>query len=279
MTPKDRNENPTEVALVGPQQGAPEWLVVESEEDQSLDAMQQYRILPRLKLMQSMTDSKRKEAVGGEGTAVVTPGDMVVCERDGGFLAVPCFYFTEWLKQSHLEDKENPQFMDRSFEADSDLARRAKSKESRYEEYSDGRKDSDGKLMRFRYIEQHNFVMYLYGDHPMAGTPLTMGFSKGEYMKGTAFINACMARRVPLYGQVWSFSVGYRERPPKKWFGFDFSNPSEVSPWISKEELPYYKEQHLELAADFKKKRLIVDMSDQDPDSEDSLPAGSEDAI
>lgn len=236
---------------------APSWLTQHVEEDTSTEAMQEYRVLPRVKVIQAMTDQVLKDAFG-EASAIMSPGNELIITKDESFLFVPVFFFTEFCKWSDLKDKNNPTILERSFDKAGELARRSRNKDTRTEEYSGG--------FKARYVEHLNFAGFIYGDHPHAMTPIALSFSRGEFSRGRQYVNAIQLRKidmkqVPLWAQVWSISVGFRDLGDKKWFGLDPINP-EV-PYIQQDEAEFFHAAHDELKDFYKKQKLFVDREDE----------------
>jgi hypothetical protein len=256
----DRNDPPTSLARVGPVE-TPDWLM-EVQDDDSLDNLEQYRILPRAKVIQAMTKKEVKDQFG-EGSLIMVPGTLLATDKQS-FDFVPVFFFTEFQVRSDRSDKVNPFIWERTFDETSEIAKRSRNKDLREEVYPGGTADKPWKK---RWVETLNFCGYIYGDHDQRGTPLVLTFARGEFSKGRAWINAIMSRkvrgvRVPLWCQVWTISTGYREFGEKKWYGIDFENPE--NPWIQADEKEAFKGFYQELKNDFEKKRILVDHGEND---------------
>lgn len=264
-----RDDKPKEVVKV---EAPPQWLAEAAETDQSIEAMAEHRVLPRLKVVQGMSDSALKDAVG-EGGVVLTPGNVLVCSRDEGFEFVPVFFFTEFIEMSDINDSESPTVLERTFDVTHPLAVRARDADQWERDY--GPEDSKGRAKyTARACEVFNFVGFLDGgDIPaeLHGVPLTITFARGEFNTGRSFITAITMRRVggkivPLWAQRWAFTIGFRERDSKKWYGLDVRNPAQ--PYISEEQGAMFKGAHEEFAELFEKQRLSVDHEDKPADAE-----------
>ena len=260
-----RTDTPKEIAKVG-QGDIPAWLAEAAANDASVQGMEEYRILPRLKIVQAMSDSALKKEFG-EGSIVVTPGNALVCKDGETVSFVPIFFWTEFCLWSDRDDTETDMILGRSFDPTSEIAVKSRDADQRQVKYG-----SDGKFIR-RYVEHLNFCGIIYGDHELASAPVVQSFSKGEFSKGRAFCSAIMMRKVggvqvPLWAQVWNFTPGFREKGSKKWWGIDFANPGHENAFITESEMPTAKALYEELKADFDKQRLIVDRRDEADEDE-----------
>lgn len=273
-----RTDPPTELARVAGAGGglaAPDWLKdYEGGDDKAMqDAMREYRILPRLKLIQAMTKQELKTKFG-EGSVILSPGEALVMKNGEKVLFVPVFFFAEFMAWSDRNDKGSQMITERSLDKTSEVALKARDRARRFEPY--GEIDAKTKTPRFtrRYIEFLNFPGFIYTDpddvgegDPLKGQAVTLSFSKGEFRKGRAYINAVSLRRVgsrtaPLWSQVWSLTPAFRDEGEKKWWGLDFENPEGVSPYIRQEEIEFFKGAHEELKKLYEQKALGVDASD-----------------
>lgn len=251
----ERTEEPKEVVKVD----LPEGFLTTSKDD-SFEGMGQYRILSRLKVIQSTAAVELKQEFG-EGSVILSPGNVKLVSIDQQFLFVPCFFFTEYCHWSDLDDKVSQAIFGRSFDITSEIARKAKNEKTREEKY--GQED----CFTSRYVEHLNFAGLIYGDHELAQIPVTLGFCRGEFGTGASFINSIQLRRingqnVKLYGQVWQCGTAFRDKgPKKKWWGIDVKNPE--IPYVLPEEFAFFQEQHEELKQQFKDRLLYVDREDE----------------
>lgn len=255
MAKTTRNDEPTEMTHVG---GAPNWLTDYQQEDDSINDMTEYRVLSRLKIVQSMSAEELKDNFG-EGSIIIAPGNVLVAKKKEPVLFVPVFFFTEFCLWGDRDDPSGPTIRDRSFDKGGDLAARARDPERREEEYEGG--------FIGRYVEHLNFCGFLVGGHEQTGTPLVLGFSRGEFGTGRTFINSITLRKVggktaPLWSQVWQLQTGFREQGSKKWWGIDASQPDEgVSPFIEQDQIEFFLGEHTSCKEDFEKSRIVVDLS------------------
>lgn len=247
--------------------GLPAYLMDHIQDDTSLEAMQEYRILPRLKIIQSMASQELLQKfdpgciIFQPGAAVVSMVNKKTSASDKPFKFVPLFFFVEFCKWADREDKKSSSIMDRTFDPASDLASRARDKNLRFEKYG------DGNLFQARYVEHLNFPGFVYStDHQLRGECCVLGFCRGEFGTGRNFISAVSMRKAPLWSQVFEMNAGFRDRGAKKWWGIDYKIP-EDGPLIDEKDVAFFKQTHQELKDLYAKKKLGVDRSEQDEDS------------
>lgn len=268
-----RNDPPKELVKAG---GTDMSWLGGHEADASLEAMKEYRILPRLKVIQAMSAQDLKNDFG-EGSVILSPGNALLFDNEGAVDFVAVFFFTEFLKIADRDDTNSPMILARSFDKAGELAMKARHKDKRFEPY--GEKEE----FTARYAEVLNFPGFIVSeDHEQRGTPMVLGFSRGEFSKGRQFINAITLRKVggksvPVWAQRWTISSGFRERGAKKWWGIDFQNPElPENLYIKQDEAEFFKAQASEMKDLFEKSRLSVDMSDTSderstPDADDKM--------
>lgn len=279
MSVEKRNDTPDQIRPVGPPAPA-NWLSSYVEEDTSTQSMQEYRILPRFKVIQSLSDTTLRDEFK-EGGVILTPGNISVAAPKTPFLFAPMFFFTEFIKWNDRRDKSLPAIGERTFDKNSPLAVKCRNSESREEGY--GPTDKKGvHAFNARYCEHLNFAGVLYNPETgiAGGIPGTLSFSRGEFMQGKNFVSAIMMRKIggkqaPLWSQVWQFQSVFREKGgDKKWWGLDFKNPE--NPYISEQDAPVARALNKELAELFEQQRLGVDRSDEVEEVVSADPATSE---
>ena len=253
------------------------------EQDSSLQGMDEYVILPRLKILQQMSDPTLKKQFG-EGSAIIRPGDALVWkDGDQPFLFVPHFFYVEFAKWADRRDKENPAVIARTFDPTSEIAKCARDPNRRFEIYADQeKKKTDQEKFRYRYVEHLRFPGVIYGDHPLTGTPVVLSFERGEFGTGKNFISGIKLRRqavevngltkniaVPLWSQVWAIAVTLHGTDPQ-WYGFSFSVP-EVT-LIQPEEAEEHRSAHLSLKEVYEQNRLRVDGDEEETEDPAAVP-------
>jgi len=246
----------------------PNYLQKYIEDDKSLDTLKEQRVVPRLKIIQATSETELKSHFG-EGTVIVRPGDAMICKFNDdprSFDFVPLFFFIEWAKWADLRAGSGPMILDRTHDASSEIAIKSKNFETRTEVYPGHAQLPEPDKHYYRYVEHLRFIGLIYGDHPLAGTPVTLSFERGEWGQGKNFISAVTLRRqtigdtprpVPLWAQVWRLSPKFREPDAsRKWYGFGFE-PADPS-LIREDEAEAMSALHTEFKELFKQSRLMV---------------------
>ena len=246
---------------------APSWLSEAAQGDTSVDSLAQYKTLPRLNVLQGMSDPGLKDKFG-EGSVIVRPGDVLVIDKHGSFDFVPLINFTEYIAWNDRQDKSQPAIQARTFDPAGDIAARCRDSARRTEMY--GPPDPKGVLpFTRRFVEHLCFGGVIYGNHPLVSVEVSFNFSRAEFARGTAFVNAILMRRVngspaPLWAQVWRFNVGIRNNQKGRWYGLDYNCPE--NPWIEEALVGKFRETHVALKELLAKQRLLVDRADEDGD-------------
>ncbi len=281
---KERGEPNRDIVPVKAPEGVPSYLAEFSgEQDTSLNDMQAYRILPRLKVIQGTAKQELLKQYD-PGTIILSPANVKVADVDkkeqcssDPFLFVPLFFFVEFCKWADLKDKSSNSIVDRTFDPGSDIAAKSRDKNQRTEEYG------EKKQFKYRYVEHLNFAGFIYAkndgsEHPLKGEACCLHFERGEFGKGTSFITAASMRRgLPLWSQVWELTAGFRPKSDdKKWWGIDFSIPlDEKLRVIKPDEVAFFKATHEELKSLHAKKKLVVDASGGDDDADEAARAAA----
>lgn len=240
---------------------SPAWLVAAAEQDDSLKAMQEHRVLPRIKVIQGLSKKELRDQFG-QGAVVLNPLNTLIATPGSAFRLVPVFFFSEYVAWNDRKDTKSPAIHARTYDPASEVARRSKKRETREEPY-------EGGYVR-RYVEQLTFPSLFYmPDHPLHMVATSLVFARGEFFTGENFINAIHLRKVgtstaPLWSQVWEFRSAERERKGNQWWGIDFGQPTDGEPFIQENEVDAFSGFYKEMKKLQEAQRLSVDMSDAD---------------
>ncbi len=274
------------------------YLAQYAKDDHSLDAMDEYRTLPRHKMIQA-TSAQKLIAEFGIGTIILQPGNVVVWRYgDDPFPFIPFLFFVEWLKWCDLRDENS--VIGRTMDPTHEYAKKARDSEQRLEIYDGHEERSEKERWHYRYVQAFRFVGVIFDvNHPLHLTPLTLSFERGEFATGQNLINAVKMRKmlvnlfdddgnqlldedgnklvdripVPLFAQMWKVDASLRERgADRKWWGLDVKQMEELVPADIIEEMEA-------LHKDYKKakdaERLIVDEGSQKDDNDPAAVAAS----
>ncbi len=272
----NKRENTEQLTRVQPPAGTPSYLTKYVAEDTSLEQVKEYRILPRIKIVQAMSGEDYKTDFD-EGDVIVNPGGILLSKYDKKakkgkpFLIVPVFAFTEFCLWSDRRDKASPMIQDRSFDKTSMIAARARNPKARFEVYGDPKVEKP--LVR-RYVEHINFASFIYGDdNADKGLLVGLSFSRGEFGRGKRFCTDLSHRHIPTWSQVWAFQPGFRDMGDKKWYGLDHIPPTEENPYgpaILEKEVEFFHAQYEEFGLLMAARKLGV--ADEAPEEVETIP-------
>lgn len=275
MTPERSETLPEKV-------GTQAWLTQHTQEDTSLEALKQYRVVPVLRLIQGLSATELKKQ-HGEGASLLMPGAQPFAGPETYVDIVPLFMFTEFRKYSDRKDKESQMIPDRSHDPRSDLAMCARDGDKRKEIYEGDEKKPADKQRYWRYTEVLCFLCTVYSkDHPQRGTIFTLEFMKGSFWAGKNFSSGCLSRKidgtnVPLYYQVWQIGSGTTQnRDGQEYWIMNFRNPDgEEHPlYVNEAESEAYRTLHKELQNDYDNAKIVIDSVDMDEEHDDSDDEG-----
>ena len=208
---------------------------------------------PFIKIVQKQSDDLLLAAFKA-GDTIIQPQQALITEKTEPFQFVPLFHYREWCTWAPIEMKgQVPAILARTLNMEDQLAKKAMSVDLREEKGY----DFDGKKMDVTHSEHLNFVVALY-NHDFSGDPMIMSFSKAEWKTGAKFAGLIKMRKASIYDCVFNAVVSDIPRSNNygSWFGFDITNPTEVSPWVTKEEHDVFGKLHRELKEHHDKGRL-----------------------
>ena len=170
---------------------------------------------PRLRVMQSQTDRVLVDQ-HGEGSPVIMPDGVKVAEYQHPFDVVTVAFWPTWAKVGDVNDTESDFIMLESWDADSELARRAKSPSLREESYGAGNKYTA------KYQEHLNFAVII-DSGPATGMPCLINFSSGSWQTGSTLSGYLRRRQCPLYINRVKFVTEPRSnKRNQSWFDLAF---------------------------------------------------------
>ena len=238
--------------------------------DTSLETLQEYVLVPFVKVIQGMSDERLKETFG-EGAAIVRPMDVKIGDKKKGFLFVPLFFFTQF--RQWCDRNDDIMIKESTYDPNSTIAKNSRDPEKRVQIYEED-KDKD-KPREYRFVEHLCFVGVIF-DGEYEGTRCLLSFQKGDFRVGRAFASGAQMRKVkieeerkqvPLWAQVWEIKVSLRDRNGNKWWGFDPGNPPEgIEPIIPPEAYAEHAAAFEELSKAHAANKLRVDGEESDPD-------------
>lgn len=245
---KDVSEQITKVT---PDLALPDFL--EGKDIKGIKEMEQFIRPPYIKVIQKNASA---ELLTHFGTAdvILSPSNAIITEMERGpkgqivegqissFKFVPILFWVEWCTWSPFGLKgQEPMIRYRTIDPNDPIVAKSKSKVLRFEPHP---KYPDDPKMNLRHVEHLNFLVCLY-NHGLGDEPAVMSFNRGEYFAGTKFASKIKMRKSSLFNCVFEAVVTFRPGDGSgDWYGLNIENPSEGSPWVTKEEQPVFEELH-----------------------------------
>jgi hypothetical protein len=258
-----------------------------------IEATKDYISPLRIKTVQAL--SKKLTDLGfEEGDLVAVPLNIMLApvekvEGRGGkekrgdagkpFFFVPLLFWAEYCLWNPRETSGTLDMIrERTYDNESELARKAKDPKKRGSMICPEMPQKDGKPLYCKYVEHLNFIILLQGmpEHELNSVPLLLSFSSGEHNQGRQLCQLMKLRNAPICGCRYMGQSRLRERNDNAWFGIDVNNPmaDTVKPFVDDpEEFAVYKAMHLELKEAHEQDRLRADYSD---DSEEDAAQTTE---
>lgn len=268
-----KKSNAGNLVKVTPNLNLPDYL--QDQPVQGLDELKNFVVPPVLKIIQKQSADELLTRFN-VGDCIVLPAEAVVALHTGQegepeiFNFVPLFFYSEYCTWTPIELRgQVPAILERTLDRGSPLARKATNSKLWAEEI-----EHEGRKIKVRHVEHLNYVVTLY-NHPLAGEPMIMSFSKGEHSTGSRLASMIKMRKASLYANVFQAHVSVEPRKNQKgsWFGYDIENPTAegVSPWVTKDELERFRVLFNEVNEYYKHGRL---RTEYDP-SDDADPAAA----
>lgn len=232
------------------------------EKPVGLEAVQEYVIPPRIKIVQKQADDALLERFNA-GDVIVIPAEVIISkyekENPERFHFVPLFFYPEWATWSSIEVRnEVPMILERTLDSDSEIAKKSKSSKLRVEKMQ-----YEGREIEVRHVEHLNFIISLY-NHPLGVDAMVLSFNRGEHGSGMRFSSLIKLRGSSIYGGVYEGVIAKRTGPKGEWMGLNVSNPTieGVNPWVTQDEYAALAIKHKELAESHKAGLLRADYED-----------------
>lgn len=244
----------------------PDWM--DNDKATGLESIQKFVSPPRLKIVQKSADDTLKEKYS-EGDIFVTPFMQTIYEPardDKGriieediipFRFTPLFFFPEWCCINPYALRAQLLFIrDRSTDPESEVARKARNRATWTEPCPD---DTSHDM---RYSEHLNFIIKLE-NHPFT-EPICVTFARSEHSSGRKLCNLIKMRNAPIFGNVFTATLGHRSNALGDWWGLDIENPAE-NPWVDQDNYDIYKLAYKVCKEQYDSKQIRVDYDEEQP--------------
>lgn len=217
-----REETPKELSIVGNKN----WLAEIQQIDDSLKTVEEHVIIPRVKVIQSMS----KDWLGefSLGDTVLDPNKELIATKGTKFYFIPLFNYMSYSANPDIKDASKTMKFEISLDRNSEIARKAAN--FVIEKYTVGNKEYELKfqtafnIMVIPFNIESGIAYY--------EEPRTIICKGGEFKTGKNFASALAQRKVelpngsrvrlPLWAQVWSAEVETHESDQFEWEGYSF---------------------------------------------------------
>ena len=191
----------------------PDWM--QQEEVKGVDSVGEFMVTPRMTIVQAMSDHERKEAFG-EGGVAIMPDGIKVASMDEPFVVIPLIFWASWEIRSDLNDSATPMIENSTQDPSSEVARKARCKDTREETYGNG--------FTRKYVEALNFIVKIDSGEAK-GELATISFSIGEHHTGSRLCGLLKRRPCSIFANRIELKTAVRQRNNRSWYGFEFNNP------------------------------------------------------
>jgi len=233
-----------------------------------LEALAEFVIPPRIKMV-SLQSTKLLETFRA-GDVVLTPTNSIIVEPDRddrgslledgerSFNFTPIFFYPEWITWNDIKLKgQEDATLYRTTDPTDPIVSKARDKNLREEDHPTVDK------MKIRHVEHLNYIIILQ-DHPLAGQPALISFSRGEWFAGSNLASLLKMRKASIFGCVFTATVEFRKGKLGDWYGLDIANPSNRVPWVEKEQYTAFEALHNEFKEHHKNSRLKASFDDEE---------------
>lgn len=221
----------------------------------------------RIKIVQKSADKELLDN-WGVGDVLIVPSllPLINMPRDtkGNPVDVDCepvpftpiLFFREFLALNDIATRGTlPMIRERTFDPKSSIAQKAMNPQLRTV-VENG--------VKIRYVDALCFLIVLRVETPLGNEPVVLTFQSGSYSLGQHLCSLIKMRKSSLYNCVF-------EMRPKQitsaqgfdYFGMAVDNPTNVKPWVTKEENAEYAAMHKELAEALNSARLVIEHEDR----------------
>lgn len=243
---------------IAPSSSKPSWLA--EKEVKGVDELTQYIRPPFIKIVQGSAEASLKELFE-EQSVVLVPGNDLIMKPGEKMLFTPLFFYVEYLCVNPLELKGDlPMVHDRSFDANGEIAQKARDANRRNEQLfnPDGTPImKKGKPVYRSYQDTRVFLIVIHSP-VQPGMICALTFSRAELRTADRLATLISARQASPFFCIFEGEIGMHKNADFDWWGFNLDNPSEGMPWVGEQEAAMYEKQHNLLKQAFDERRLQV---------------------
>ncbi len=216
---------------------------------EGVEELSQYITPPRVKIVQKSADSSLLEEFG-VGDVIVTPLNTLIIEQERTakgqptgeappLIFTPLFFFVEFCAWNPYELKGTVSAIrERSLDPQSDIARKARNENTRFEPYPDKPE------LQIRYVEHLNFLVWIHDEK--TEDPAILSFSRSSHGDGRQLSTFIKMRKASIYSCVFEGWLDHRDNDQGDWWAFTIENPKTVDPWVTDVQNIRFKAYHEE---------------------------------
>lgn len=249
---------------------APSWM--SEDAGAGLESVNRFILPPRLVIAQPTSKAPLNDYA--QGTALLLPSQRVVAAYDKSRQAslpivfAPVFFFTEYTLDNPMAiHSSHGRVRERTFDHNSDLARRAKSMDAEVNTMPCPDMPSE----KCRFTVRMNYFWQLFtltADEEPYGDLCFVSMKRTEQRPAMELNTMIRQRRAAIYGNLFVAEIHRRENNKGQWYGFDFFNPPElIGPWVNDQGIyNQLKAEHNRLAEAYA--ASMIDTSEADADAD-----------
>ena len=247
-----------------PQEQVPAYISQAAATDTSLESLRGYTILPRLQVLQGLSDPDLINKFG-LGSLIVSPVNELVPPAT---LCVPLFFFPSWATINDIKLRgSEPVVLEYSLDKSSAVAKKSEFLATREEAHP----RQPG--MKIHHMAMLNFVVTLPDFEPCAMQPLLLSYRKAEYRIGMQLASRLMISRIPIYARKWSINVVARKNNQGQWYSLQLDTPTidgePANPYVDEGLFKQLEAMHKDISA-MHAKNAVQTVSEEDADVADS---------
>lgn len=234
---------------------------------------------PRLLIVQALSGPPLDKHE--PGTLLLMPSERVILPFVKGstgsekpMLFVPIFFFNEYVIANPREiHASHGRARERTFDANSEIARRAMSRDKAVRECPCPEKLDK----QCKYMVRMNYLWWILSgeDEEPVSSACLVTLKSTEANAARSLNSLIQARRAPLFGCVFAASVAARSNQQGKWHGYEFNNPPVGTPSFVEDAGMYehFKQAHLDAKQAFEQQLFDLDSDDE---TDGSRPANTD---
>lgn len=228
---------------------------------------------PRLLVVQALSGAPLNKYESG--TVLLLPEERVVLgyskgqtASNGHFLFTPLFFFNEYVVANPRSiAKSHGSVRERTFDDNSDIARRAMSRDKSVREFP----CPEALDKMCKYMVRMNYLLWLYANEGEApyNAPCLLTLKSTGSTAARVLNSMIQARRTAVFGNIFAASTAARSNNEGAWHGFEFSNPPVGSPSFVEDKSTYdmFKQAHLDAKSAFEQQLFNTDDIDDETEA------------